>query len=223
MMWRQMAWQRGSLPLLALLLVPALLQPHCEARGHAEPRKPHAQPPGLRPCWENRSLASMPYCDPSIDVVTRAKDLVGRLTRAEKIGQFLHSQGAAVSRLGVAFYQYHSEGLHGIRTACVDVPGIHSTLFPQVTGLGATGNLSLVRAMASAMGDEARALNNIANGTTFDKGTGLDYWGPSSYIIMHASHPSHTPPGCCVATHVPMPFCARMSGLTHATAVDLQR
>jgi hypothetical protein len=176
-----MAQQRASLPLLALLLVPALLHPQRGGvRGHAEPRKPHAQPPGLRPCWENRSLASMPYCDPSVDAATRAKDLVGRLTRAEKIGQFLHSQGAAVPRLGLAFYQYHSEGLHGIRTACVDEPGVHSTLFPQVTALAATGNLSLIRAMASAMGDEARALNNIANGTTFDKGTGLDYWGPSA-------------------------------------------
>ena len=37
-----------------------------------------------------------------------------------------------MARLGVAAYTYHSEGLHGIRTACVDVPGVTTTLFPQV-------------------------------------------------------------------------------------------
>ena len=52
----------------------------------------------------------------------------------------------------------------------------------QVTGMAATGNLSLMRAMGSVMGDEARALNNIANGTTFEKGAGLDYWGPTMNI-----------------------------------------
>ncbi len=164
-----------TLGLLACSLVCAQQPP--------DPRsKPHAQPPGLIPCWANRSLSTLPFCDPSLNATTRAADLVGRLTLQEKFGQLLHSQGDAVPRLGVAFYQYHSEGLHGIRTACVDEPSARSTLFPQVTALAATGNLSLVRAMASVMGDEARALSNLANGTTFDKGAGLDYWGPTINI-----------------------------------------
>ena len=83
---------------------------------------------------------------------------------------------------GVIQYEYHSEGTHGVRTTCKDIPGLRSTLFPQTTGLAATGNMTLIEEMAGVMGTEGRALNNIANGTTFDKGTGLDYWGPTTNI-----------------------------------------
>ena len=61
-------------------------------------------------------------------------------------------------------YQYHSEGLHGLRSTCGLGPGkapLYSTMFPQVTGMAATGNLTLMRAMAAHMGDEGRAVNNI--------------------------------------------------------------
>ena len=48
--------------------------------------------------------------------------------------------------------------------------------------MAATGNLSLVRAMASHMGDEARAVNNYMKGNTVSKGGGLNYWGPTMNI-----------------------------------------
>ena len=88
-------------------------------------------------------------------------------------------------------YEYHSEGTHGVRTTCKDIPGLRSTLFPQTTALAATGNMTLIEEMAGVMGTEGRALNNIANGTTFDKGTGLDYWGPTTNI---GCAPSPLPP-----------------------------
>ena len=92
-------------------------------------------------------------------------------------------------------YEYHSEGTHGVRTTCKDIPGLRSTLFPQTTGLAATGNMTLIEEMAGVMGTEGRALNNIANGTTFDKGTGLDYWGPTTNIGCAPSlPPSRTTP-----------------------------
>ena len=56
---------------------------------------------------------------------------------------------------------------------------IRTTLFPQVTAMAATANLTLVRAMAAAIGREARAINNRENGTQFTKGAGLSYWGPT--------------------------------------------
>jgi beta-glucosidase-like glycosyl hydrolase len=59
---------------------------------------------------------------------------------------------------------------------------VNTTLFPQVSGLAATGNLSLVRAMAEVMSTEARALNNMANGTVWHKGAGLNYWGPTMNV-----------------------------------------
>ena len=145
----------------------------------------------VTPCWHNASLASLPFCDRKLDVGTRVKDLVSRFSLGEKIAQLgsgmdrrNNSGSNAVARLGVDLYQYHSEGLHGVRTACINFPGkrLHTTEFPQVVAMAATGNTSLVTTMASLMSDEARALNNIANGTVFAKGGGLNYWGPTMNI-----------------------------------------
>ena len=87
----------------------------------------------------------------------------------------------------VPAYQYHSEGLHGIRTTCGLGPGrtpLYSTMFPQVTGMAATGNFSLIRAMAAHMADEARAVHNImgVRSQLSKKGGGLNYWGPTMNI-----------------------------------------
>jgi beta-glucosidase-like glycosyl hydrolase len=100
------------------------------------------------------------------------------MTLAEKFGQLgsFNASGNEILRLGVSRYSYHSEGLHGLRTVCKDMPGVNTTTFPQVTGMAATGNLPLILAMGQVMGDEGRAVNNIANGTIYDKGTGLNYW-----------------------------------------------
>ena len=54
-----------------------------------------------------------------------------------------------------------SEGLHGIRNS-FDTMGYNATVFPQVTGMAATANFSLIFKMARVMADEARALNNVA-------------------------------------------------------------
>jgi hypothetical protein len=40
--------------------------------------------------------------------------------------------------------------------------GYNATVFPQVTGMAATGNFTLIYEMARVMADEARALNNVA-------------------------------------------------------------
>jgi beta-glucosidase-like glycosyl hydrolase len=105
------------------------------------------------------------------------------MTLGEKLAQLAAGDGNkgnnSVPRLGVDLYGYHSEGLHGVRTACNDEPGTNTTEFPQVVAMAATGNMPLVKAMAAVVATEARALNNIANGTVFDKGAGLNYWGPT--------------------------------------------
>ena len=48
--------------------------------------------------------------------------------------------------------------------------------------MAATGNIALMKLMADTMSNEARALNNMANGTVFAKGAGLNYWGPTMNI-----------------------------------------
>ena len=149
----------------------------------APPAPPPLPPaPHVTPCYENSTLARLPYCSTSLQPEARARDLVARMTLDEKVRQLDHGGENAVPRLGVARYQYHSEGVHGVRTACKDMAGVNTTLFPQVVGMAATGNLSLIRAMAAVMSTEARALNNLANGTVFSQGAGLNYWGPTMNI-----------------------------------------
>eukprot|EP01051_Picozoa_sp_SAG22_P000175 SAG22_NODE_3_length_48349_cov_158.681180_36_plen_487_part_00 len=142
---------------------------------------PIPQPAGFKHCWADPELARLPFCDPTLPPLVRARDLVSRLSLEEKYNQTT-SNGPAVVRLGIDQYNYHSEGLHGLRTGCLDEPAVNTTLFPQTTGMAATGNLELIEEMGVVMGDEGRALNNIANGSTYSKGTGLDYWGPTMNI-----------------------------------------
>ena len=85
---------------------------------------------GVTPCWEQPSLSGLPFCDPSLPPDERSADLVSRMSNAEKFS-LVGSTSAAVPRLGVAAYQYHTEGLHGLRTVCNDLPGLRVTVFPQ--------------------------------------------------------------------------------------------
>ncbi len=152
------------------------------------------QPVGAdAPKYMNGCDKKLPFCDTSLSFADRAKDLVSRLTTAEKIAQlntYSFTNGGAkghtpgVERLGIPEYNYHSEGLHGIRDS--GVAGFkNSTLFPQVTGMAATGNITLIREMGRVMGREARAVNNVMRqlDSVVAKGGGLSYYGPTINII----------------------------------------
>jgi beta-glucosidase-like glycosyl hydrolase len=138
------------------------------------------------------NTTNLPFCDPTLNNSARAKDLVARMTTQEKLVQLIGGIGGGVTpattRLGVPAYQYHSEGLHGLRTTCkLGAKGetLFSTMFPQVTGMAATGNLTLIQAMSGHMATEGRAVNNymVANNEEFPaKGGGLNYWGPTMNI-----------------------------------------
>eukprot|EP01060_Flectonema_neradi_P029100 TRINITY_DN3946_c0_g1_i1.p1 TRINITY_DN3946_c0_g1~~TRINITY_DN3946_c0_g1_i1.p1 ORF type:complete len:738 (+),score=180.77 TRINITY_DN3946_c0_g1_i1:72-2216(+) len=134
------------------------------------------------PCG-NANVSSLPFCDVSKTPSERATDLVGRMTTSEKQLQ-LGNTVPGVSRLCVPAYEYHSEALHGLRTVCHDIPGLVVTLYPQVTTMAATGNLSLISEMANVISTEGRAVNNIAvsKDEIFSKGAGLNYWGPTMNI-----------------------------------------
>eukprot|EP00755_Sulcionema_specki_P014599 Sspe_Gene.57144::Locus_31375_Transcript_1_1_Confidence_1.000_Length_2333::g.57144::m.57144 len=133
----------------------------------------------VTPC--TGEVSKLPFCDTSLSASRRAADLVERLTVDEKLTQ-LGNSAPSIPRLSVPNFEYHSEGLHGLRTVCNDIPELRATLFPQVTTMAATGNLTLILAMAQTMATEGRAVNNYANGTTFPKGAGLSYWGPTINI-----------------------------------------
>ena len=89
--------------------------------------------------------------------------LVAQMTYAEKIQQ-LQNRAPAIPRLGVAAYEYWSEGLHGVMTA-------GATSFPQAIALASTWDPELLRRVASAISDEARGFN-------VRDGKGLTYWSP---------------------------------------------
>lgn len=139
------------------------------------------------------NTTGLPFCNTSLSIEKRVADLLSRLQTDEKLTQLIGGIGGGVTP-GVRDlfppYQYHSEGLHGLRSTCglnkngpANQPGkLYSTLFPQVTAMAATGNLSLIKEMAAHMGDEARAVNNYMQGNTVGKGGGLDYWGPTMNI-----------------------------------------
>ena len=85
------------------------------------------------------------------------------MTYAEKISQ-LQNTAPAIPRLGIAAYQYWSEGLHGVLTD-------GATSFPQAIALASTWDPDLLQRVASAISDEAR-------GFSVKSGKGLTYWSP---------------------------------------------
>ncbi|PZR55329.1 hypothetical protein DNL40_02860 [Xylanimonas oleitrophica] len=130
------------------------------------------------------------YLDTTLPFEVRAADLVSRMTRAEKIQQFRaerqHNAGVApaIPRLGVPAYNYWNEALHGVARAAEDPEhllnqGGEATEFPTGLGIAATWNRELVRAMADATSNEARAMNNFASPGVAAAHKGLTYWSPT--------------------------------------------
>jgi beta-glucosidase len=93
----------------------------------------------------------------------RVQALIAQMSFAEKIAQLSHD-APAISRLGLAKYNYWNEGLHGVLTD-------HATSFPQAIALASAWDPALLERVASAIADEARGFN-------VKSGKGLTYWSP---------------------------------------------
>lgn len=124
------------------------------------------------------TLEKVSYLDTSLSFAERVKDLVARLTLAEKVGLMNHpAQG--VPRLNIPAYNYWSEALHGVGR------NGRATVFPQAIGMAATWDKELIQRVASAIGDEGRAKYHAAlrrNGYT-DQYQGLNFWSPNVNIF----------------------------------------
>ena len=83
----------------------------------------------------------------------RAKELVGKMTLAEKISQMCYD-APAIERLGVPAYNWWNECLHGVARSGV------ATVFPQAIAMAASFNTELMHEVATAISDEARAKYN---------------------------------------------------------------
>ena len=67
------------------------------------------------------------YLDESLKDEERVKDLVSRMTLEEKASQ-LRYNAPAIKRLGIPFYNWWNEALHGVARAGA------ATVFPQPIG-----------------------------------------------------------------------------------------
>lgn len=102
------------------------------------------------------------------DISNRIKHVISQMTLEEKINQMNADSNKAIPRLGIRDYKWHNECLHG-----VIAPG--ATVFPQVIGLAATFDRSMVHEVAAAISDEARILYNRGV-------SGLHLWSPNINI-----------------------------------------
>jgi beta-glucosidase len=117
------------------------------------------------------------YLNTRLPVERRVADLVSRMTLEEKIAQMMN-KAPAIERLNVPAYDWWNEALHGVAYAG------RATVFPQSIGLGASWNTALMRRVATAISDEARAKHHeaIRQGNR-GRFYGLTFWSPNINIF----------------------------------------
>jgi hypothetical protein len=179
-----------SLPLIRLLTHDDDGDEWCLSTRAGDAPTPAPAPKRTYPC-EGASITEFPWCDATKTNEVRAAALVKAMTTEQKVPQmstfsFTKEHGGGINpgidSLRLPEYTYHSEGLHGVRDDC-DGP---ATLWPQVVGMSATGNLSLVHEMGMHMGLGFRAGNNVlreSGKALKNKGCGLSVYGPTMNII----------------------------------------
>ena len=106
-----------------------------------------------------------PFCNASVPIDARVRDLLGRMTYQEKSAA-LDTSNPAVWRLGVPSMK-GGESTHGVATGCKRRPDMNGstgcpTSFPSGPTLGATFDRPLWQAIGGIIGREARGLNNQA-------------------------------------------------------------
>jgi beta-glucosidase len=117
------------------------------------------------------------YTDPDQPLADRVRDLVRRMSLAEKVAQMCND-APAIERLHVPAYNYWSEALHGVAREGI------ATVFPQAIGLAATWDPELVRRVAAVISTEGRAKYEDALKTGTHRGHyGLTFWSPNINIF----------------------------------------
>ncbi|XP_073276036.1 probable beta-D-xylosidase 7 [Primulina huaijiensis] len=145
-----------------------------------------AQPINHRPPYScdaaDPATRSLRFCDTSLPISERARDLISRLTLDEKISQLVN-KAAAIPRLGIPYYEWWSEALHGVAQAISVETGIlfnrtikAATSFPQVILTASTFDADLWYRIAKVIGTEARALYNEGDAI------GMTFWSPNINI-----------------------------------------
>ncbi len=117
--------------------------------------------------------------DPVQPVDARVKDLIRRMSLAEKVHQ-IRNDTPAIPRLGIPAYDFWSEALHGVARNGI------ATVFPQAIGMAATWDTALVHEEADVIATEGRAKFNEYTRTHHGDSancTGLTFWSPNINIF----------------------------------------
>lgn len=103
--------------------------------------------------------------------------ITSQLTITEKI-DLLCAKYPGVERMGLVRYDWWSECLHGVARAG------KATVFPKPIGMGATWDKTLVRRIANAISDEARAKHHraVEQDGYSDRHFGLTFFSPTLNI-----------------------------------------
>ena len=113
------------------------------------------------------------YLNPSLPLAQRVRDLISRLTLAEK-ASLMNNASAAISRLGIPAYNWWNEALHGVARSGL------ATSFPNPTGLAATFDTAAIYEMASIISTEGRAKYHdyLSKGQGGQLYGGITFWSP---------------------------------------------
>ncbi|GGA03628.1 glycoside hydrolase family 3 protein [Dyella caseinilytica] len=116
-------------------------------------------------------------CVTAQDAPTQVSALVARMTLPEKVSQ-LQSGAPAIPRLGIAAYDWWSEGLHG------NARDGYATVFPQAIGLASSWDVGLLNQVGTVVSTEARAkFNAVGAGHDHARYQGLSIWSPNINIF----------------------------------------
>ena len=143
-------------------------QVNCSGAPIPRPRSP---PYLNNPCQNASSPQfSLPWCNSTLPIDDRVRDMVSRLTLGEKIDA-LDTTQKSLKSLGLNPYNWWSEGTHGISHVRNDdtTPYETNTAFPITTAM--SFNRSLWKATGNLIGREARAFMNAGNAWS-------TYWAP---------------------------------------------
>lgn len=107
----------------------------------------------------------------------RAKELVSKMTLAEKVSQMCYT-APAIERLGIPAYNWWNEALHGVARAGT------ATVFPQAIGMAASFDKELMKKVGDVISTEGRAKYNEFRkyGETLQY-QGLTFWSPNINIF----------------------------------------
>lgn len=124
-----------------------------------------------------RSDSSPAYKNPDLPIEKRVDDLVSRMTIEEEASQMGYAS-PPIPRLGIPYYNWWSEGLHGFGRAG------RATVFPQAIGAAATWDVDLIRKTGEVISTEGRAKYEEALATHYvGANRGLTIWSPNINIF----------------------------------------